>query len=45
MAWWEPKFALVDFIRILEVKVMFLKVVATWKFTISVELFDDVFCI
>jgi len=28
MAWWEPKFALVDFIRILEVKVMFLKVEA-----------------
>ena len=28
MAWWEPKFTLVDFIMILEVKLMFLKVEA-----------------
>ena len=27
-AWWEPKFTLVEFIRILEVKVRFVKVEA-----------------
>ena len=27
-AWWEPKFTIVDFIRILKVKLMFLKVEA-----------------
>jgi len=27
-AWWEPKFTLVDFIRIMEVKLKFLKVEA-----------------
>ena len=45
-AWWEPKFTLAGFIiRILEINLNLLKVAATWKFTISVDLFDDVFCI
>ena len=44
-AWWELKFTLADFIRILEINLNFLKVAATWKFTISLDLFDDVFCI
>ena len=42
-AWWELKFTLADFIRILEINLNLLKVAATW--TISVDLFDDVFCI
>ena len=44
-AWWELKLTLADFIRILEINLHVLKVAATWKFTISVDLFDDVFCI
>jgi len=44
-AWWELKFTVADFSRILEISLNFLKVAATWKFTISLDLFDDVFCI